>query len=484
MKQSKLWWFLSTPQLLLDEQLSLQSQEQQQQPQVLCSSEGQRGPYVVQANAAAHAAGIRLGMPAVSASTLVPELRQRDYDAKREAAVLKRLAQWLYQDIAHIALYPPQGLLLEVQHLQLLYGGYQGVQQQLQRRLRRLAVNVVLAAGYSPLVARILAQSGCSLLSAEREQLQAALARVSIVSSLLPAQQQQQLQDAGIVQLGDLLRLPVSELGARFGRSMVSYVAQLRGELCPPQQYFEPPAKFRERLDLLAEVASWQQLLFPLRRLLQQLEAFLQSRQLSITAFVLLAHHREGPPTRVRIAFALPLWRSRDMQQLVQLQLERQRLTTPALELSLHADEFSERQASTSNWFPNKQDAHYRQQEEQQLQRLFGKLQARLGEDAVQQAQALTDWRPEAAQSWQAGAETALSVKPEVSLPRPVWLLSEVEPITIQHWQLHWGPERIQSGWWDGHPVDRDYFIAIDSDQRQGWIFKSQGAWYLHGWFS
>lgn len=483
MKQTKFWWFLALPQLLLDEQLSLQSLEQQQQPQIICANRGNRGPQVVQANAAAQAAGIQLGMPAVTASTLVPGVHQRPYEREREEAVLRRLAQWLYQDIAHIALYPPQGLLLEVQHLQRLYGGYQGVQRQLQRRLRRLAVQVELAAGYSPLAARILAQAGVACLSTDAQELQNALAQLPLRYSLLPVTQIQQLEDAGIERLGDLLRLAVSELGVRFGRDMVNYVAELRGKLCPPQQYFQPPLKFRERLDLLTEATSWQQLVFPLRRLLQQLEAFLQSRQLSVNAFVLLAHHREGAPTRVRVAFALPLWRSRDVQQLVQLQLERQQLSTPALELSLHADDFTERQARTAQWCPTTAADAPSSQQTHALRSLFGKLQARLGEGALQQAQALTDWRPEAAQQWLPRTATQLA-GPPAQLPRPLWLLTSAEPIDIAQWQLHWGPERIQSGWWDGQAIDRDYYIALDAQQRQGWVFRSQGAWYLHGWFS
>lgn len=491
MSQAKLWWFLHVPQLLLDEQLSLQSNEQQQQPQVLCTIEGQRRRQVVQANRTAIAGGVRLGMAEVTASTLLPDLQQRDYDAGRETQVLRRLAQWLHQDIAQIALYPPQGLLLAVHDLQRMYGGYAGVQRQLQQRLNSIAVHYVVAAGYSPLVAQLLAQSGQCELSADKSVLQHALGQVSIAQSLLPAQQQQQLQDVGIEQLAPLLQLPVAELGARFGRNMLSYMAQLKGELLPPQQWYRPPLRFRERLDLLTEVASWQQLLFPLRRLLQQLEAFLQVRQLSVTELALIAHHRNRSQTFVRVAFALPLWRHRDMLQLVQLQLERQQLKTPALELSLHAEDFSTREAQHGSWLPAQQDAQTQRNEQRQLQALLGKLQARLGEQAVQQAQRVPDWRPELAQQWHTGT-TTIKVSAPANLPRPLWLLPEAEPINVSDWQLQWGPERIQSGWWDGQSTVRDYFIALDRWQRQGWIYRSclsdQSAsneqWYLHGWYS
>jgi protein ImuB len=69
-------------------------------------------------------------------------------------------------------------------------------------------------------------------------------------------------------------------------------------------------------------------------------------------------------------------------------------------------------------------------------------------------------------------------------LPRPLWLLEPEQSIDPQHWQLQWGPERLASGWWDDAPCQRDYYIALDQQHRQGWIFHSQQGWFVHGWFT
>ena len=48
------------------------------------------------------------------------------------------------------------------------------------------------------------------------------------------------------------------------------------------------------------------------------------------------------------------------------------------------------------------------------------------------------------------------------------------------------GPERIESGWWDGNEHCRDYYTAICPQGRRLWIFqdlKHGGDWYLHGLF-
>jgi protein ImuB len=46
------------------------------------------------------------------------------------------------------------------------------------------------------------------------------------------------------------------------------------------------------------------------------------------------------------------------------------------------------------------------------------------------------------------------------------------------------GPERIESGWWDGDEASRDYFVARLPGEALGWVYRENGAWYLHGLFA
>lgn len=88
-------------------------------------------------------------------------------------------------------------------------------------------------------------------------------------------------------------------------------------------------------------------------------------------------------------------------------------------------------------------------------------------------------------------------------ITRPTWLLPEPEPLPMrtfkpvldgQPLQLLAGPERIETGWWDGRPVQRDYFIARAGDGALVWIYRDRllssvddealgSGWYLHGRF-
>jgi protein ImuB len=57
-------------------------------------------------------------------------------------------------------------------------------------------------------------------------------------------------------------------------------------------------------------------------------------------------------------------------------------------------------------------------------------------------------------------------------------------------WVLRDGPERIESGWWDGADIRRDYFVADTHEGATAWIYRDHrygvedGEWFLHGLFA
>ena len=59
-------------------------------------------------------------------------------------------------------------------------------------------------------------------------------------------------------------------------------------------------------------------------------------------------------------------------------------------------------------------------------------------------------------------------------------------PCQKERLELKSGPERIESGWWDGMDVVRDYYVAQGRNGSQLWVFRdrSSGAWFVHGLFA
>ena len=50
----------------------------------------------------------------------------------------------------------------------------------------------------------------------------------------------------------------------------------------------------------------------------------------------------------------------------------------------------------------------------------------------------------------------------------------------------YWGPERIETGWWRGADVGRDYYLVETLAGERFWLFRSlpDDSWFLHGVFA
>jgi protein ImuB len=50
----------------------------------------------------------------------------------------------------------------------------------------------------------------------------------------------------------------------------------------------------------------------------------------------------------------------------------------------------------------------------------------------------------------------------------------------------HWGPERIETGWWRSSAVRRDYYRVETAGGERFWLFRRlhDGAWFLQGEFA
>lgn len=71
-------------------------------------------------------------------------------------------------------------------------------------------------------------------------------------------------------------------------------------------------------------------------------------------------------------------------------------------------------------------------------------------------------------------------------LDRPLRLMMrDQRPIYRRPLKMLTRTERIEAGWWDGHRVERDYYVAADDRGHMFWVYRERlnGEWYLHGLF-
>ncbi|MGC1817898.1 MAG: hypothetical protein WA900_09610, partial [Casimicrobiaceae bacterium] len=136
---------------------------------------------------------------------------------------------------------------------------------------------------------------------------------------------------------------------------------------------------------------------------------------------------------------------------------------------------------------------------------LIERLRARLADGAVVMLESRAEHRPEHAMRTVASLHDAATSKHGAAMPgrmaenapaaaRPLWLLDEAQPLgtvlEAQPWILRDGPERIESGWWDGRDLRRDYFVAETPQGETVWIYRDHrygtddGEWFLHGFFA
>ena len=121
------------------------------------------------------------------------------------------------------------------------------------------------------------------------------------------------------------------------------------------------------------------------------------------------------------------------------------------------------------------------------------RLRSRLGEAAVWRPLALADHRPEhaagraAIDSPHTGAGIRIEQPDAASAlaKRPGFLLKTPWPMPPPALSPGTVFERIETGWWDGQDVQRDY-TTLDINGGRAWAYREiqSGQWFLQGWWS
>jgi protein ImuB len=124
---------------------------------------------------------------------------------------------------------------------------------------------------------------------------------------------------------------------------------------------------------------------------------------------------------------------------------------------------------------------------------LIERLRTRFGAESVYGLAPAADHRPEKARQ-KTHEPGGAAAAPSKARERPLWLLPEPHKLASARERpcfngllhLKQGPERIESGWWDGEDVDKDYFTASNESGQKLWVYfdRRRHAWYLHGFFA
>lgn len=469
------WACLFLPQLALDG--VLRTHPAPDAPFALVAGPAQRR--LLQAvNPAARSRGLRSGMALAAARVLCPELSIADYDARHHARLQALLAAWAYRFSSHVSTDLAHAVVLEVGHSLRLFGPWPRLEQRLRDELHGLGVRHRIVLAPNPHAARVLANVHDGLV-VDEGMLDNALGQLPVERAGLPREVAAALVRMGLRRLRQVFALPRESVTRRFPADVLQHLDRLRGHAVPALRWYRPPDRFDARIEFDHGIESSQALLFPLRRLTADLAAFLAARDGGVQRFDLLFEHERMAPTVLVVGLLAPEREASMLFELARGRIEQVRLPAPAHGLQLAA-------AALPPFVPAAHDLFdARAQQATSWLQLRERLRARLGGEAVRTPGWRADHRPEHA----AGHEGACQ-PPPAPPPRPGWLLPCPVPLRERGLRVIAGPERIESGWWDGGDVRRDYYLVETPRGQRAWVYCPAGdprvaeAGMLHGWFA
>jgi protein ImuB len=456
---------------------------------------------VIAAEADAQAAGVRIGMTLGAALAAAPGIDPRPRDMRREQELMQRLAGIAATFTPQVSLEPPDGLLLEIRPSINLFGGLRQLCRRLRDACRADAVLAQIRAephftlAPTALAALVAARAGARCFITDPAVLPARLKPLPLAALRWSEEQNARLVAMGVRTLGELMRLPRAGFARRFGPGLLADLDRLLGRRADPRARLVRRERYRGVRDFDHEIEDHERILHALEPLLDELERFLRTRQRGITALQCRFHHYRAPPTHCTLRLAAPEANAERFLKLLRERLATLTLPEPVRRCELRSGALTHRtEASKPLWSPGER-GHASAGE---MPALIEHLRARLGAQAVHGIARVSEHRPENA--WRV-AEPALTPRESPCtedagqrLRRPLWLLQA--PRALQQLrgrprhegplELLAGPERIESGWWDGADVQRDYYVAKDPDGSRLWIFRECAGsrqWFLHGIF-
>lgn len=314
------------------------------------------------------------------------------------------------------------------------------------------------------------------------------------------------LTELGLHTVGQLRRIPRSTLPARFGKELQQRLDQLFGllpetvtplHLCVPvsaEWNSEEPYCGRQSLRHL------------IQQLLESLLSQLKPKRQGIRELLFQTRGMSGVLCELMVRMISPCSSLKHLTELLDLQLDKTVLPEDFLFLRLEAVTVESLRVRQRDLF----GLDISQTEQDEVHALLNRITSRLGLSSVVRARLVAEVQPELSVVHDPVVAAQPVPAEESSVPlRPLRLFSQQQPIRMVQtgregsgsggggpihffWQQQehrvtrsWGPERIETGWWRGTSVRRDYYGVETQSGCQLWVYcdLDQATWFVHGAF-
>ncbi|MDO9461578.1 MAG: DNA polymerase Y family protein [Alphaproteobacteria bacterium] len=476
-------------------------------PLVLIGQDGRRR-VVLAADAAAHAAGLRVGMPVTKARILVPGLIVMDADAAADREALERLALWVLQHYAPIVTPdPPDGLIINTTGADHLHGGEDAMLTEMVERLGASGVSARAAIadnwGAAHAFARYQANPAFVVAPGESRKalLNLPLAALRLSSDILDS-----LRMLGFDRIGELEAQPRAPLALRFGPELGRRLDQAVGRLSEPIDPVRSPDLVTVRRVFAEPIGAAETIARYTGKLVLHLCEALEAKALGARRLDLIFHTVDNRLEAIRVGTALPVRNAKRLTRLLcdkiesidpGFGIELMSLTATFAEPLIGKQMISSLAGEPEIDVSSLLDTLANRVGEKRLYR-FAPVASDVPERSVMRIAAMA---PDADEAWTA------------RWPRPARLLAPPEPIeTVVLLPDHppaaftWrgirrrvtcadGPERIFGEWWRRDAelaAVRDYFQIEDDAGERFWVYRAGDGedpetgshrWFLHGIF-
>jgi protein ImuB len=476
-------------------------------PLVLAGRVGSRR-VVTAADAAAHAAGLRVGMPVAKAQLLVPGLVLRDADPAGDAEALDRLAVWMLRRYAPIvAADPPDGIAIDSTGADHLQGGEAEMLSGMIQRLADDGIAARIASADTWGAAHGLARwAARPIFVSEPGAAGRDSARLPLPALRLPPGMAEDLHKLGFERVADLVETPRAPLALRYGPELGRRIDQAMGGLAEPIDPIRPTELIAVRRAFAEPIGAAETIARYIAKLVDQLCEQLESGGLGARCLDLICHRVDSRAQVVRVGTALPV---RDAKRLTRLLTDKIETIEPGfgIETMTLAAVLAEPLVKTQRI------SALVDEPEADISGLIDVLANRIKEERIYRAAPVPSDVPEQSVLHIPAMSPATKGDWPSRWPRPSRLLKHPEPIeTVALLPDHppvtftWkgvrrrvkradGPERVFGEWWKRDPeltTARDYFRLEDDAGERYWVFRAGDGedpqtgsqrWFLHGIF-
>jgi protein ImuB len=347
------------------------------------------------------------------------------------------------------------------------------------------------------------------------------------------------IAEVGIDTIGGALAIPARSLASRFPPLLCRRLSEFRGTVAepvmPPGGDALPQESHSFDFPMRTADLDEQQLLGLIDGLLGRCLAPLVARGEGVLALQVRLEHAArvaAAPTVIDVGLFRPTASRQHLVELVRLRLGRQRLPAEIDGVAVEVIAAGAVSCRQRLLFGGGVGGLESSDADAEVAMLLDRLAGRLGRGAVCEPQAVGDAQPEHA--WiaapptrprqpaardasraprdrvsRSGARGYAVPRPVPAGRRPIWMPPRPVPLDglegevmavapdgppvrfrlgdVLHRVTHaYGPERIETAWWRGPTVRRDYYVVETDSGERFWLFRRlrDGGWFLHGMFA